>query len=363
VKRQYLLPLFLLLQIIFVKTLAFFPIAVEHFYSNGLFVFISKAERYILGWIPFSIGDVLYAILIIYLFISIWKTRKTWRKQWKDNLLKVLSGFSIFYFLFHLLWALNYYRLPLFEKMHIQREYSDTDLFAFTEDLIIKTNQVQFEITHNINQKVSNPYSQDRIFEMTQNGYDNLAKEHPFFKYKIASRKKSLFSLPLTYMGFGGYLNPFTNESQVNYKLPMYGFPNVICHEMAHQIGFASESECNFIGFMACIKNDDLYFQYAAYCIALRYCLENVFLKNEVKFNEFKPKVNPGILENYKESELFWKQYDTFIDKGFHAFYDQYLKVNQQQEGLESYSKFVDLLINYYKGKAFPKSKTTLHSV
>ena len=54
-------------------------------------------------------------------------------------------------------------------------------------------------------------------------------------------------------------------------------------------------------------------------------------------------------LLNFKESELFWKQYDTFIDKGFHAFYDQFLKMNQQEDGIDSYSKFVDLLINYYK--------------
>lgn len=350
-KRKYILPLFLLFQIIILKILVFFPEMVERYYSNGLYVFTSRLERTILGWIPFSFGDIMYGFLIVYLLFSIWKIRKTWRKQWKGNLLKVLSGFSIFYFIFHLLWALNYYRIPLFEKMNIQREYSNEDLYVFTEKLIAKTNEVQFAITHNKNQKVSNPYSHDSIFKMTQNGYDILAKQYPFFRYEIPSRKKSLFSLPLTYMGFGGYLNPFTNESQVNYKLPMYSFPNVICHEMAHQIGFASESECNFIGFMACIKNDDLYFQYAAYTVALHYCLENVIMKDEEKFKAFRPTINPGIIENFKETELFWEQYDTFIDKGFHAFYDQFLKANQQKDGLESYSKFVDLLINYYIGK------------
>ena len=350
-KRKYILPLFLLFQIIFVKVLVFFPEAVEMVYSNGLYVSLSKVERLLLGKIPFSVGDILYGLLIIYLLISIWKTRIAWRNNKKELLLRFLSGFSIFYFMFHILWGLNYYRMPLFEKMNIQREYSNEDLYAFTEKLIAKTNEVQFAITHNKNKKVCNPYSQDSIFSMTQNGYDNLTKEHPYFRYIIPSRKKSLFSLPLTYMGFGGYLNPFTNESQVNYKLPMYSFPDVVCHEMAHQIGYASESECNFIGFMACIKNDDLYFQYAAYTAALHYCLENVIIKDEAKFKVLKPTINPGIIENFKESERFWEQYDTFIDKGFHAFYDQFLKANQQKDGLESYSKFVDLLINYYKGK------------
>ena len=74
-------------------------------------------------------------------------------------------------------------------------------------------------------------------------------------------------------------------------------------------------------------------------------------MKDEAKFKALRPTINHGIIANFKESDFFWKQYDTFIDKGFHAFYDQFLKVNQQKDGLESYSKFVDLLINYFKGK------------
>jgi hypothetical protein len=304
--------------------------------------------RTLWGRFPFSVGDVLYGVLILYAVYWLYQKRKS---NWKDKLWSALSILSVFYFMFHVLWAFNYYREPLFEKMNIQRDYSDKDLLEFTQKLISKTNAIQFKITHNTNQKVSVPYSQDQLFEMTQDGYKTLAQQYPIFKYEIPSRKKSLFSLPLTYMGFGGYLNPFTNESQVNDKLPKYGFPNVICHEMAHQIGYASESECNFIGFLACIKNKDAYVQYSAYTTALRYCLENIILKDEAQFKILKPSINKGILENYKESETFWAAYDTFIDKGFQIFYDNFLKSNQQKEGIESYSKYVNLLINYYKDK------------
>ncbi|MGL2966230.1 DUF3810 domain-containing protein [Flavobacterium sp. XGLA_31] len=347
-KRKYILPVFLLIQIIALRILAFFPETVEQLYSKGLYVWISHFSRTVLGKIPFSVGDIIYGIVIIYCIYWFYKKRKL---NWKSKVWSALSFLSVVYFLFHLLWAFNYYRLPLFEKMKICREYTEADLISFTEKLIAKTNEVQFALTKDRNKKVVNPYSQDSIFKLTQNGYDNLAQQYPMFQYEIPSRKKSLISLPLTYMGFGGYLNPFTNEAQVNDKLPMYSFPNVVCHEMAHQIGFGSESECNFIGFMACIKNKDLYFQYSAYTTALRYCLGSIIEKNEERFKELKPTINKGILENFKESEQFWEQYDTFIDKGFHIFYDQFLKTNQQKDGLESYSKFVDLLINYYRDK------------
>jgi hypothetical protein len=351
VKRKYILPLFLIIQIIFLKTIAYFPDFVERFYSNGLYVHISKISRATLGKIPFSVGDIIYGILILYLLQSIWNTRKTWKTQWKNNLLKITSVLSVVYFLFHFLWAMNYYRQPLFEKMKIEREYTDAELLDFTKKLIAKTNAIQLQITKNDSLKVVFPYSQEQVFEMNLNGYKTVSNQYSFLEYTNPSIKKSLFSLPLTYMGFGGYLNPFTNEAQVNYLMPMYNAPTTSCHEMAHQMGFASESECNFIGFLASVQNENLYFQYSGYSTALRYCLSNWYARDEKTLEQLLKTIHPGILKNYKESEDFWKKYDTFIDKGFHYFYDNFLKMNQQKDGMESYSKYVNLLVNYYKDK------------
>ncbi|WP_163394207.1 DUF3810 domain-containing protein [Flavobacterium limi] len=352
-KSKYILPLFLLIQIIFLKILPFFPDFVEGGYSNNLYIRISHFSRTLLGKIPFSVGDCIYAILIISIISWFWKIRKRWKADWKNHVLTILGKISIFYFFFHFLWAFNYYREPLFQKMNIKKEYTDAELLAFTKRLISKTNEIQFQITKNDSAKVVFPYSQKEVFQMNLNGYDNLAKEHPYFKYKTLSIKKSLFSVPLTYMGFGGYLNPFTNEAQVNDLLPMYNFPVTSAHEMAHQIGFASESECNFIGVLASVKNENVYYQYSGYSFALRYCLGIWQVKNEKIFKLLKKQTHTGILKNYKESHDFWRQYDTFIDKGFHFLYDNFLKTNNQKDGMEGYSKFVDLMVNYYREKDF----------
>lgn len=356
-QRKYILPILLLLQILFLKVIVFFPEIVERFYSNGIYIYISNFYRFTLGKIPFSVGDILYGIVILYFLVLLWKNRNTWRdlkQNWKNAVLKTLSLLSVVYFLFHVLWAMNYYRQPLFEKMNIERDYTNADLLDFTKKLIVKTNEIQTQITKNDTAKVVFPYSDAQVFAMNLEGYNVLSKQYPFFTYTNLSVKNSLFSLPLTYMGFGGYLNPFTNEAQVNYLMPMYNSPTTSCHEMAHQMGFASESECNFIGFLASIKNKDLYFQYSGYSTALRYCLRNWFARDKEVYEELVKTVHPGILKNYQESEDFWKQYDTFIDKGFHAFYDKFLKMNQQKDGLESYNKYVNLMVNYYKeGKSF----------
>ena len=246
-KRKYILPALLFVQIVLVNMMSFFPEFVEAYYSNGIYLWISSFSRIALGWLPFSIGDIIYFIVIFLLLRWFWRQRKTWRSQWKDNLLQILSVLSVAYFMFHILWAASYHRVPLFEKMEISREYTDADLLAFTKKLIAKSNALHSSLTINDTLKVVFPYTRDEIFEKNLDGYDALANQYPFFAYEHPSVKKSIISLPLTYMGFAGYLNPFTNEAQVNYKLPLYTFPTVTCHEMAHQLGYASESEANLL--------------------------------------------------------------------------------------------------------------------
>jgi hypothetical protein len=347
-KKRLILPIFLLVQIIGLRMLNFFPEFVENYYSNGLYQYISKLSRSVLGWIQFSFGDILYGVLIIW---TIYWFYKNWSMNWKFKAISILSFASVLYFAFHLLWAFNYYRIPLSQKMNIKTDYTDAQLLAFTKKIIAKTNEIQFQITKDTAQKIINPYSQQEIFEKSLTGYTKLCEEYSFFKYTQPSVKKSLFSYPLTYMGFGGYMNPFTGEAQVNNMIPRYNFPMTACHEMAHQMGYGSENECNFIGFLATTKNDDLYIKYAGYSNALRYCLSNWEVRNPKIMEQLLKTINPGVLKNFEESKEFWESHQTFIDSAFEIFYDNFLKLNKQKDGLESYSKFIDLLVNYYDKK------------
>jgi hypothetical protein len=345
--KKIVLPILLIVQFILVRIMALFPEWIEKYYSNELYLKIASVLRLSLGKIPFSVGDIMYTATVMY--ILFWFVISVKKKYYKATLLSVLSFLSVLYFIFHLFWGLNYYRQPLFEKMNLEKKYTDNELINYTEKLIAKTNAIQLEITKNKAKKVIIQQEENEIFNQSIIGYQKIEQLDISFKYEKTSVKKSLISLPLSYMGFGGYLNPFTNEAQVNYLMPQYSLPITTTHEMAHQLGFASESECNFIGFMAAINNPNPYYKYSGYCLALRYCMSNVKAKNEVVFKKLKSQINPGIIANFKESEIFWEKYESPIEKAFKWLYDNYLKANQQDEGIESYSKFIDLMINYYK--------------
>lgn len=348
-KRKFILPLLLLLQIIIVKTIGLFPDVVEHWYSKGFYPKLAFIFRKALGWLPFSFGDVVYFILIIFLVRWIWKHRIGFFKEWKTNGLAILSWISVFYFFFHLLWGMNYYRIPLHEKLQIEKEYSEDQLKVFIEKMIVKTNELQLKITKNDSLAVKIPYSNEEIYNLALKGYENLPIDLQEFEYEHKSIKSSFFSYPLSYMGFGGYLNPFTNEAQVNYLKPKYTSPLTTCHEMAHQTGIGSESECNFIGFITASNNEDLYFQYSAYSFALLYGLHNLEVLQEGSSKPFVDKINKGVLKNFAENERFWKEYQTPINTIFEYFYDNFLKANQQKDGMEGYSKFIGLAIGYEK--------------
>ena len=127
---------------------------------------------------------------------------------------------------------------------------------------IAKSNNIHLEITSNDTLKVRVPFSRREILKMAPEGYLALKKQFPNLEYRPVSIKKSLFSLPLTYIGFSGYLNPWTNEAQVNSIIPIYKFSTTATHEIAHQLGFAAENEANFIGWLAAINHDNVYMKF-----------------------------------------------------------------------------------------------------
>ncbi|WP_232505675.1 DUF3810 domain-containing protein [Flavobacterium crassostreae] len=350
-KSKYFFSVFLLIQIAALQLLSYYPKFVEQYYSIGIYPHVALFLRKCYGLLGFSVGDCLYIGLFCFVLYWFWTQRKQWHTRWQENGLKILGFWSVGYFWFHALWALNYYREPLFEKMNINKEYTPTELLVFTNKIILKTNNLHKLLNSNPNLKVVYPYSEEQTFAKALNGYQKAAVVYTGFEFLTLSTKKSLVSLPLSYMGFSGYLNPFTNEAQLNYLIPKYGLPATVTHEMAHQIGYASESECNFIGFMAAIQNEDLYFKYSGYTLALKYCLSQIRAQDPVAHSALLKTITPGILKNFEENQQFQKQYQSYIQTAFEVFYDQYLKANQQKEGIDSYSKFVGLLVNYYKTK------------
>lgn len=336
-------------QIIVVKWLANYPEFIETYYSKGLFMKVSFFLRALLGWVPFSVGDILYtlvAILAVRYFII---NRINIIQKPKTFLRNIVLLFSVTYFAFHMLWGFNYYRQPISKTLDLNSFTTQEALLTFVGELVLECNSVHLEIGRDTAAMISIPYTKAEMFAMTLSGYDNLKNKFPFLAYEPPSIKKSLYSTPLTYMGYAGYLNPFTNEAQVNSLLPNFRFPVVAAHEIGHQIGYSAENETNFIGYLVTATHTDPYFRYAAYTYALSYCLSDLCRQDEAVFEKIYAQVNPGIKKNFKEMNDFWLAYENPLEPVFKSVFNSFLKANSQADGIYSYNRVVSLMVAYHQ--------------
>lgn len=347
IPKKWWLPLLLPVQMAIVYALSLFPDSVENLFTARLYTWIHAVRMFIFDVLPFSVGDIIYLLAIYLLVRWLWRTRRKWRREFAQQIASALSGISVFYFAFQLLWGLNYHRPDIQEKWNLNRDYTNEELVYFTKRLIEKTNHLHKQMMRDTTAPAVLSLSSENIYRQARKGFPPAARKHDIGPLNPVRAKTSLLRWPLTYMGFSGYLNPFTGEAQVNDLGPNYGLAATATHEMAHQLGYASEGEANFIGYLAAIENEENYVRYAGYTHALKYCLRSLQRSNPELAAQLVPLVNAGILENFDQSRQFWQSHENFLEPGFKWFYDHFLKWNHQDEGLLSYNRFVDLLVNY----------------
>jgi hypothetical protein len=339
-------------QIGFVIWLRSRPEIVETYYSLGIYPHIASFFRILYGWIPFSVGDCLYSLLLIISLVYLFRNRIRIRTHPLVFTRNAMIVVSVAYFCFHLLWGFNYYRQPLTKVLRLDEAYKTEDLLILTRQLVSKTNALQTQITGNTYNAVIVPYSKEEIMAKTVQGYEDLRTLYPIFSYTHPSIKNSLLSTLLSYMGYGGYLNPFTNEAQVNRKIPLFRFPVVCGHEIGHQLGYSAENETNFIGYLVTLDNPDTYFQYSALSFAAGYCLSELKKRNPAVYKEVYSQFTPGVLANLEELRIFWARYENPLEPVFKFAFNSFLKANNQAEGIKSYNRIVSLLVNYHKKHA-----------
>lgn len=344
-----LIPKYSLLVIVLfflVKTAQFFPVFIESFYSNGLYPWISMFFRFLFGWIPISIGDVLYVFVIVLVFIKIVNVFLliNKKKYTVEIFFKKLINISLFlisaYTFFYLFWGLNYYRQPLDVQLKLPiADTSKKHLVELTSKLLILTNQWK--------PKQSISFDFYNVKTEATKGYNRLSLEYPFLKYKSPAIKASLFGVLGNYMGYSGYFNPFSAEAQVNTSVPNFIIPFVTCHEVAHQLGYAKENEASFIGFLAAKNNNDSLLRYSTYVQMFLYANGEFRRSDSSLFRKNFEALAEPVKKDIKIYKDFLKKYESPIDQFVTAFYEKYLHLNQQPEGYRSYNKVILWLLAY----------------
>lgn len=356
-----ILSFFLLIQIIVVSVISSFPDFIEHYYSQGFFLVLSKFQHLQLFWIPFSLGDLFYVVIIFWIVKWIIFLFKRKFKPFRLIIYQALAFLSVTYFLFHVFWGFNYYRNPLHVNLDMEADYTTEELAEFTCDLIQKSNHLHSQLVKNDSIAVTYDFKKNELQNLVFETYQNFKNDNLKLSYPYENLKSSMLSLPLTYAGFSGYVNPFTNEAQYNTLVPKYKQPTTMAHEIGHQMGYAKENEANFIAAIVTMNSKNKFIRYSGLTFALKYSLNDIYLRDPELFSILKDEVNPGILKNYMDVQLFWEKHRGPAEFVMKTIYGNYLKVNKQPGGLKSYSYVVALLVNYNKKYSLYQSTQTIN--
>jgi|694.fasta_scaffold108519_2 hypothetical protein len=353
---RWLVPVFLL---ILLEIFKLFPGEVENWYSRGVYPGIGNVLRTVLGRLPFSMGDLLVLVLIIWgfskLLIFLFSGQPgKWRKVLTGKKMgSIFISLLWLYIAFHLFWGLNYYREGSTSLLKLEPEpYTTADV-----DTLMIQIQSRLELACNDSLAVENGKSSNReklAFEAKE-AYLNASEKYPFLQFEQISLKPILLGKWQAYAGYAGYFFPFTGEAQADFYVPNFTLPFTVCHEMAHQLGFGHESEANLIGFLAARESENTAFVYSAYAGVHQYALVELYKMDSLKARPFIDKIPPLLKKDRKEQSRFQEAHTSFLQPTLDAAYTLYLQGNNQPMGLQSYNRVVAWLVAYGKKYGWDK--------
>lgn len=341
--------LVLIVAIYLLNVFADHPRAVERYYSEGLYPIICHILHPIFNLFPFSFGDVLYLAVIVYLIYALIRLIALCIKKrfMQAGLLATGITIGVFagIFTFYLFWGLNYFRPSAGERLNLRDStYTKAELQKVTTILIDSANASRARVTAADLQR-----GNDSIYKTAVRAVVKLSGTSAEFSTYSPAVKPSLLTPLLNYISTSGYYNPFTGEAQMNYQMPVFNRPFVACHEMSHQMGYGAEDEANFVGFLAASRSDDKLLRYSAYNVAVNEFMHTVRYTDTVVFKQLRTRISPGVLADFKEERLYWLSYQNKLNTFTSIFYDNFLKVNNQPQGLDTYNRMVLLIMAMYR--------------
>ena len=319
---------------------------INDFYYPYIYKNVSNILFFLFGNIPFSVGDIIYIIIPLYIIIKI-KNSNTRRK----NFVFIFKTFAIIYIFFQLNWGLNYHNNNVINKLYGTEKYDFNQLVKVTKLFVNQTNIIHNKLSKSDTLPVNLDYDYELVFNESIKGINSLKFDDIITIPDNIKIKKSLFSTPLSYMGFSGYINPFTLEAQINCNVPKLFMPVTTSHEISHLMGYAKENEANFIGILSSVKSKNLFLSYSGNVQALRYLINEIRKADKKESQKIIKKINKGVLKNISDAEKKINKYSNPFEPYIKQIYGFYLKANNQKDGIKSYNQVVGLLVGYYSNQ------------
>jgi hypothetical protein len=346
---------------------SFFPQAVASYFSFGLFQYIGLGLRSLTGGLKMPIGEYVYIVLIIILIIniiqSLYKLKNKFNTEtYRTNLLRFGKQLMLklvqLYVVFMLIWGLNYHKSSPAKSFHLKMDtsYTEVQLDSLSLDLMEELNKTRQILTDSFIQKME----VDQVFRNSILNYKQLKNRFPQLYLDKPLLKEAAFPSWGDYLGYLAFYQPITGEAIVRTDVPLLTLPYTSCHELAHQMGYASEAEANFIAFVVATESSDALLRYSMLLQMFTYCQSEHlgliaktgnFEKWKTIVNRNKAMLDPKVIGDRKKIKDFFIQRQHLLLPASTSLYDQFLQWNQQAKGIKSYDEVLLWVLAYNKSK------------
>ena len=157
----------------------------------------------------------------------------------------------------------------------------------------------------------------------------------------VATPKWSMFTPFYRASGVSGQLGPFFLETLLNPDLTGPERPAVLAHEWAHLSGYAPESDASFVGLLAALRAGPA----AEYSAWLDLVSESVNQLQPVTQRIVLQKLAQGPRDDQEAIRERLKALVRPVERVAWSSYDRMLKSQGVEEGVQSYSRVIQLLI------------------
>ena len=186
-------------------------------------------------------------------------------------------------------------------------------------------------------------------------GFDFLVYDngYPVFAGTTIPVKQLGWADMYTSMGITGFTMALTGEAAVNPQIPVVSMPFTMCHEMAHRMCIATESDANMAAFLACRANPSAEYQYSAYFMAYLYCYNAIAKLGTGEAQEALQRIKSGLSDQlYQDlsdyNTFFREKKDDAATQLADTVNDTYIKAQGDDRGIESYGAVCDMLVSWH---------------
>jgi len=262
---------------------------------------------------------------------------------------------SLLFFLHTAFYGLNSYASSIADDVRLNvTEYTLAELEEATTYFRDQANTLAAEVDRTPSGDVRFPSFQE-LAEQAEDGFDNLVYEqkYPIFAGSTYPVKELGWADMYTSMGITGFTMSLTGEAAVNPQIPAVSLPFTMCHEMAHRMCIAVESDANMAAFLACQANSSIEYRYSAYFMAYRYCYNAIASQGTEDSRAAVKRITAGVSDElYHDltsySEFFATHKKETATEIATTVNDTYIKVNGDEQGVASYGAVCDLLVSWH---------------